>query len=1557
MATHCREEHKWKNPRGRGRYTAPNQNSRIVYPWTTKQAAQRFFRTGKWQRYFPVEIDGTSNSQNTNNPSPEQIVQQGQSILDGFFQGSEQAKKDDTSNQQRRRCEPNPWLEHTMWESHIGPHKEWAVRMSKEVSSEEVESGDGQPVAGESQEADEEAAAANTVSEEALEQACKATRSSIRRAYQVSRIEIVGRPSMMYINRREAGAVSNDRPFYGKQKVQTIRKYSDRFVRILRYIWRTEAVEKRPEYCLTNRQQTELKELRRQAARIAQRERSMPTPDTVEFIQQSRRQIHRRGRLVNQCITFWIAMFDHQLKDNEFESAIISGLAVLGADGENGGWMPAINYTPILAAMITTMRAIVIRRAWRIRQDEIKKQIENGMPERHARQQARSVLATVKEDVHAFMTSMEFGGHPTPLNTIYIHKMYGMKIRYTTNAEGQVSWEGDDTVLVRKIKFSMDDIRTIVHGLVNVMRRQLVEELLILNPSDDPREWKPESLPKFDNNQVADNHRVLDEGWSFLKDVRNKWAVDGERWMGMRLFDDGPVRDRFIRSQDGTFVEWNHDAVTRYLRAIKKFKERLIVLVHMSAGAPARSTELTSIQCENGKYARSQRGIFVDNGLVAFVTAYHKGFSASQSMKIIHRFVPREVGEIVIYYVWLIRPFERILQGLAQHQQWFSPWLWEPEHEEEFGPEDDIGADDQDEGYMSEEEEKKESNGGGPVEEWDDIGQEEMAEIQAHAVPKPTPQNCDGFWDTNRVRRVMRRETADRCGVAIGISDWRQVYPAIHREHAIDQSIRETLTKIYENDNPNAKADDPPSGNPSAIFRAKQSGHSPQMEESIYGRLLDQSPATTTAEKDAYRRVSVDWHRFLQFPSALEVESVDPDVRRRIKREQDNAQFHRFEQMRNVDVEAELRRMYHNPTATFRGAQREALELIVGGCPRAVIIMRTGGGKSLLFMLPAAASKGGVTIVVVPKIALQANMKQRCMDAGIKCAVWSDDRAPPYDAQIVFVIAESAVSQSFADFINAKKSNHQLERIVIDECHTILQCHEKWRPKVLQLRELAGRDTQVICLTATLPPQKQEDFLDRMDMRVEGLKILRDRTVRPNIGYSVEEYDEEEEVEFLRELVERKKAQYPASDKIVIYCRTIDQVKQFARELDCTAFWRTAGTEKEKAEILNQLTGGTERVFTSTNALGEGIDAPTVRVVIHVGVVDSLDDYGQQSGRAGRDGVTASEAIMLRKFRVGKDGRRRPEEGWKVEPEMKEFWRGRKCKRVVMDEYMDGETKRTTCQPGEQFCDVCRGRGAKRVRVVDASEGAEPAFKRRCGSRRGEGLQQQGGGVQQQSEWQSRREFEQEGQQFAAIESRRRSDRIEQGTIADQIEALFDEWKVECSICRVYGRQNEDQHQWRQCPYGLLEMGLVEKVKKHLVEVRWSTGYICCRQCWAPQAICHSFEPIDSTGRMRYRKGQGKCQFIGVLLEAVAIMMAADRKDAITNWIEEKAQQAGTTEQERGSDWEGIVKPWLGSRISRGGVEMSGMCYLFWQWAANKTSGAERNREVGEERGYSGWLF
>ena len=98
-------------------------------------------------------------------------------------------------------------------------------------------------------------------------------------------------------------------------------------------------------------------------------------------------------------------------------------------------------------------------------------------------------------------------------------------------------------------------------------------------------------------------------------------------------------------------------AINSYTKAVRKFKEGLFALVHFTAGAPARGTEITSIMCENDCSGHGQRGVFVEGGLVAFVTTYHKGYSFSKCVKTIHRYVPRVVSELVMYFLALARPF------------------------------------------------------------------------------------------------------------------------------------------------------------------------------------------------------------------------------------------------------------------------------------------------------------------------------------------------------------------------------------------------------------------------------------------------------------------------------------------------------------------------------------------------------------------------------------------------------------------------------------------------------------------------------------------------------------------------------------------------------------------------------------------------------------------------------------------------------------------------------------------------------------------------------------
>lgn len=151
--------------------------------------------------------------------------------------------------------------------------------------------------------------------------------------------------------------------------------------------------------------------------------------------------------------------------------------------------------------------------------------------------------------------------------------------------------------------------------------------------------------------------------------------------------------------------------------------------------------------------------------------------------------------------------------------------------------------------------------------------------------------------------------------------------------------------------------------------------------------------------------------------------------------------------------------------------------------------------------------------------------------------------------------------------------------------------------------------------------------MSAMDMEHSEVYMIRESTVRANIRYSITTDDGE--VEMLRQVVDSKLAQYPAEDRIIVYCYTIKEMHSYANEIGGAVFYSGVGDIGRKREIMGMLSKGGERLFWSTSALGEGIDASTIRVVIHVGSINKLDDFGQQSGRTGRYGITASEIIVL----------------------------------------------------------------------------------------------------------------------------------------------------------------------------------------------------------------------------------------------------------------------------------------------------------------------------------------
>jgi superfamily II DNA helicase RecQ len=264
-----------------------------------------------------------------------------------------------------------------------------------------------------------------------------------------------------------------------------------------------------------------------------------------------------------------------------------------------------------------------------------------------------------------------------------------------------------------------------------------------------------------------------------------------------------------------------------------------------------------------------------------------------------------------------------------------------------------------------------------------------------------------------------------------------------------------------------------------ADIRAQQASHERYIVETVHGLLINESPFTTASEKEQFHPVSNDWHRLLQFQSAHNRGRLEPGVERRIAAEREAAELRRYRQIRKVDIDVELMQFYGNADAGFRGIQELALRAIIHRTePFVLAIMLAGGGKSLLFMLPASASQDGVTPIIVPKVALRQDMCERSNEKWIPYAEW-DRKRPLYHTRIVLATPESAVTAAFGRFVEEKKRAFQFERIVIDECYMILESTDQWRLKVRQLKEMAGKGVQVLYLTATLPPSEEAAFHER----------------------------------------------------------------------------------------------------------------------------------------------------------------------------------------------------------------------------------------------------------------------------------------------------------------------------------------------------------------------------------------------------------------------------------------------------------------------------------------------
>jgi ATP-dependent DNA helicase RecQ len=312
---------------------------------------------------------------------------------------------------------------------------------------------------------------------------------------------------------------------------------------------------------------------------------------------------------------------------------------------------------------------------------------------------------------------------------------------------------------------------------------------------------------------------------------------------------------------------------------------------------------------------------------------------------------------------------------------------------------------------------------------------------------------------------------------------------------------------------------------------------------------------------------------------------------------------------------------------SFRAGQQEVMTAALQN-QDLLVIMPTGGGKSLCFQLPALL-KAGVTIVVSPLIALMQDQVTALLANEIAATFLNSslgmveareryDRILSGEIKLLYVAPERLLNEGFLNFLDQVKAQVGLAGIAVDEAHCVSEWGHDFRPEYRRLAELRHRypDVPITALTATATERVRQDILHQLQLRAPHVHVSSFN--RPNLYYEVRPKERNAYSSVYQEI----RQQDGASG--IIYCLSRREVNELTERLQddgISALPYHAGLKDgDRTQNQDRFIRDHVQIMVATIAFGMGINKPDVRFVIHYNLPRNLESYYQEAGRAGRDG-------------------------------------------------------------------------------------------------------------------------------------------------------------------------------------------------------------------------------------------------------------------------------------------------------------------------------------------------